>query len=57
MSNLPLQNFRFLVLINNQIPGIVVEQRALNVTQATQAVQAQYGSNSKVTFYGMGNKD
>ena len=57
MSNLPLQNFRFLVLINNQIPGIVVEQRALNVTQATQAVQAQYDSNSKVTFYGMGNKD
>jgi hypothetical protein len=27
------------------------------VTQATQAVQAQYGSNSKVSFYGMGNQD
>ena len=57
MSNLPLKNFRFLVVINNQTPGIIVEQRAMNVTQATQAVQAQYGSNSKVQFYGMGNQD
>jgi hypothetical protein len=57
MSNLPLKNFRFLVMINNQTPGIFVEQRAMNVTQATQAVQAQYGSNSKVSFYGMGNQD
>jgi len=45
------------VMINNQTPGIIVEQRAMNVTQATQAVQAQYGSNSKVSFYGMGNQD
>jgi hypothetical protein len=51
--NLPMKTFRFLVLINNQLPGIIVEQRALNVTQATQAVQAQYGPNSRVTFYGM----
>jgi len=57
MSNLPLKNFRFMVMINNQTPGIIVEQRAMNVTQATQAVQAQYGSNSKVQFYGMGNQD
>jgi len=57
MSNLPLKNFRFLVLIDNKSPGIIVEQRAMNVTQATQAVQAQYGSNSKVSFYGMGNQD
>ena len=53
--NLPMKTFRFLVLIDNKIPGIIVEQRALNVTQATQAVQAQYGSNCRVTFYGMIN--
>ena len=45
-----------MVLIDNKSPGIIVEQRAMNVTQATQAVQAQYGSNSKVTFYGMVNE-
>jgi hypothetical protein len=28
----------------------------MNVTQATQAVQAQYGSNCRVTFYGMVNE-
>ena len=50
-----MKTFRFLVLIDNKIPGIIVEQRALNVTQATQAVQAQYGSNCRVTFYGMVN--
>jgi hypothetical protein len=33
-----------------------VEQRAMNVTQATQAVQAQYGRNCRVTFYGMVNE-
>ena len=53
--NLPMKTFRFMVMINNQSPGVIVEQRALNVTQATQAVQAQYGSNSRVIFYGMVN--
>jgi hypothetical protein len=57
MTNLPLKNFRFLVLIDNKVPGIIVEQRALNVTDATRAVQAQYGKDSKVVFYGFGNKD
>jgi hypothetical protein len=51
-----MKTFRFMVLINNQSPGVIVEQRAMNVTQATQAVQAQYGSNSRVTFYGMVNE-
>ena len=55
--SIPMKTFRFLVLIDNKSPGVIVEQRAMNVTQATQAVQAQYGSNSKVTFYGMGNQD
>jgi hypothetical protein len=27
--NLPMKTFRFLVLIDNKIPGIIVEQRAL----------------------------
>lgn len=53
--SIPMKTFRFMVLINNQIPGVIVEQRALNITQATQAVQAQYGSNCRVTFYGMVN--
>jgi len=57
MSSLPLKNFRFLVMINNQTPGIIIEHRALNVTDATRAVQAQYGKDSKVVFYGFGNKD
>mgnify|MGYP006893625413 CR=1 FL=1 len=57
MSKLPMKTFRFMVLINNQIPGIIIEQRALNITQATQAVQAQYGKDSKVTFYGMVKDD
>lgn len=51
--NIAMKTFRFLVLIDNQSPGVIVEQRAINITQATQAVQAQYGSNSRVTFYGM----
>ena len=57
MSKLSMKTFRFMVLINNQIPGIIIEQRALNITQATQAVQAQYGKDSKVTFYGMVKDD
>ena len=52
---IPMKTFRFQVLINNQLPSIIIEQRALNVSQATQAVQAQYGSESKVQFYGMVN--
>jgi hypothetical protein len=54
--SIPMKTFRFLVLIDNKTPGIIVEQRALNITQATQAVQAQYGPNSRVTFYGMVNE-
>ena len=50
-----MKTFRFLVYINNKVPAIIVEQRALNITQATQAVQAQYGPNSRVSFYGMVN--
>ena len=50
---IPMKTFRFQVLINNQIPAIIIEQRAINVNQAQQAVEAQYGSNSKVQFYGM----
>lgn len=42
--------FRFLVVKNNQLPGIIVEQVALNITQATEAVQAQYGPNCRVTL-------
>jgi len=53
--NIPMKTFRFMVLINNQTPGIIIEQKAINVNQATQAVEAQYGSNSKVQFYGMVN--
>ena len=53
--NIPMKTFRFMVLINNQTPAIIIEQRAINVNQATQAVQAQYGSESKVQFYGMVN--
>jgi hypothetical protein len=52
---IPLKTFRFLVLINNTTPGIIVEQRAMNVTDATRAVQAQYGKDSKVVFYGFGD--
>ena len=52
---IPMKTFRFQVLINNQLPSIIIEQRALNVNQATQAVQAQYGSESRVQFYGMVN--
>ena len=51
--NIPMKTFRFQVLINNQTPAIIIEQRAINVNQAQQAVEAQYGSNSRVTFYGM----
>jgi len=51
--NIPMKTFRFMVLINNQLPGIIIEQRAINVNQAQQAVEAQYGSESKVQFYGM----
>jgi len=51
--NIPMKTFRFMVLINNQVPGIIIEQRAINVNQAQQAVEAQYGSESKVQFYGM----
>ncbi len=54
--SIPMKTFRFMVLIDNKSPGIIVEQRAMNVTQATQAVQAQYGSNCRVTFYGMVNE-
>ena len=57
MSKLPMKTFRFMVVINNQIPGIIIEQKALNITQATQSVQAQYGKDSKVTFYGMVKND
>jgi len=52
---IPMKTFRFQVLINNQIPAIIIEQRAINVNQATQAVQAQYGSESRVQFFGMVN--
>jgi hypothetical protein len=52
---IPLKTFRFLVMINNTSPGIIVEQRAINVTDATRAVQAQYGRDSKVVFYGFGD--
>ncbi len=55
MSNLPMKTFRFQVQIDGKIPAVIVEQRAMNVTQATQAVQAQYGPNSRVIFYGMVN--
>jgi hypothetical protein len=54
--SIPMKTFRFMVLIDNKSPGVIVEQRAMNVTQATQAVQAQYGSNCRVTFYGMVNE-
>lgn len=53
--NIPMKTFRFQVLINNQLPAVIIEQRAINVNQATQAVQAQYGSESRVIFYGMVN--
>jgi len=53
---IPLKTFRFLVVINNKTPGIIVEQRAMNVTDATRAIQAQYGKDSKVVFYGFGNE-
>ena len=52
-----MKTFRFQVLINNQLPAIIIEQRAMNVTQAQQAVEAQYGSNSRVIFYGMVRED
>ena len=52
---IPMKTFRFQVLINNQLPAIIIEQRAINVNQAQQAVEAQYGSNSRVIFYGMVN--
>ena len=54
--SIPMKTFRFMVLIDNKSPGVIVEQRAMNVTQATQAVQAQYGANSRVIFYGMVNE-
>ena len=54
--SIPMKTFRFLVLIDNKSPGVIVEQRAMNITQATQAVQAQYGANSRVIFYGMVNE-
>jgi hypothetical protein len=53
--NIPMKTFRFMVLINNQTPGVIIEQRAINVNQAQRAVEAQYGSNSRVQFYGMVN--
>ena len=53
--NIPMKTFRFQVLINNQLPAVIIEQRAINVNQATQAVQAQYGSESRVQFFGMVN--
>jgi hypothetical protein len=53
---IPFKTFRFLVLINNTTPGIIVEQRSINVTDATRAVQAQYGKDTKVVFYGFGNE-
>ncbi len=49
------KTFKFQVLINNTIPGIIVEQRALNIDQATKAVQAMY-KGSKVIFYGMSDR-
>ena len=55
--NIPTKTFRFQVLINNQLPAIIIEQRAMNVNQAQQAVEAQYGSNSRVIFYGMVRED
>lgn len=54
---IPLKTFRFMVVINNTVPGIIVEQRAMNVTDATRAVQAQYGKDSKVVFYGFANDE
>ena len=56
MSSIPMKTFRFQVQIDGKIPAVIVEQRAMNVTQATQAVQAQYGANSRVIFYGMVNE-
>ena len=53
---IPFKTFRFLVLINNTTPGSIVEQRSINVTDATRAVQAQYGKDTKVVFYGFGNE-
>jgi hypothetical protein len=55
--NIPMKTFRFQVLINNQTPAVIIEQRAISVTQAQQAVEAQYGPNSRVIFYGMVRED
>lgn len=44
-----------MVLINNTVPGIIIEQRAMTVNDATKAVQAMY-KDSKVVFYGMVNE-
>jgi len=51
-----LKTFRFLVHINNQSPGIIIEQKGLNAYQAQKAVEAMYGPNAKVSFYGMINE-
>lgn len=47
------KTFRFQVIINNVVPGIIIEQRALNINDATRAVQAMY-KDSRVIFFGMG---
>ena len=50
--SIKLRTYRFLVMINNTSPGILVEQKGLNAYQAQKAVEAMYGSNAKVSFYG-----
>jgi len=50
--SIKLKTFRFMVVINNTVPGILVEQKGLNAYQAQKAVEAMYGSNAKVSFYG-----
>jgi len=47
-----LKTFRFMVVINNTLPGILIEQKGLNAYQAQKAVEAMYGPKAKVSFYG-----
>ncbi len=50
--NIQLKTFRFIVVVNNKLPGLIVEQKGMNSYQAQKAVEAMYGSNAKVSFYG-----
>lgn len=47
------KTFRFQVIINNVVPGIIIEQRALNINDATRALQAIY-KGARIIFFGMG---